>query len=436
MNLGDFLGKRICVAVSGGVDSTALMHYLKSREKQDGFSLSAVHCEHGIRGNDSVADEKFVEKLCREWNVPLFVFRENCPEKAVREKCSLETAARAFRYESFERLIVENKTDFIATAHHVSDEAETVLFRLARGTLSGARAMTEQNGYLLRPFLAWTKEKIMAYAKEHALVWHEDYTNFQTEATRNKLRLNVFPALEEAVPGARENLARFARLLAEDDAYLYEEARKLVSRETKTGYLVEFCDTKPLFSRACLIVMKALGIERDYTSLHIESVFALQKAERGARLDLPKNVRAERTEKGVWFYVYEEEEILPLPKETPFDVSGFDGGRYAVNVSFAPPTAEETEWKALRLDGEKIPKNAVFRFRKEGDWINKFGGGTKSLKKLFNEKKTPVKEREFLPLIAEKDGGEVYAVCGVEIADGVKVTEETRSVLYITIRKK
>ena len=127
---------------------------------------------------------------------------------------------------------------------------------------------------------------------------------------------------------------------------------------------------------------------------------------------------------------------MPLPKETPFDVSGFDGGRYAVNVSFAPPTAEETEWKALRLDGETIPKNAGFRFRKEGDWINKFGGGTKSLKKLFNEKKTPVKEREFLPLIAEKDSGEVYAVCGVEIADGVKVTEETRSVLYITIRKK
>lgn len=436
MNLGDFIGKRICVAVSGGVDSTALLHYLKNRQKQDGFELFAVHCEHGIRGEESVADEKFVQTLCGEYNVPLFVFRENCLEKAAREKCSLETAARAFRYQSFERLIADNKTDFIATAHHVSDEAETVLFRLARGTLSGASAMGERNGYMLRPFLSWTKEKIMAYAKEYALSWREDYTNFQTDATRNKLRLNVFPFLEEAVPGARENLARFAKLLSEDDAYLYEEAQKLVSRETNTGYLVEFCEKKPLFSRACLIVMKTLGIDRDYTSLHIESVFALQKAARGSRLDLPKNVRAERTEKGVWLYVFEEEEILPLAKETPFNVSGFDGGRYEVSVSFAPPKTGESPWKVLRVDGEKIPKNAVFRFRKEGDWIDRFGGGKKSLKKFFNEKKTPVKEREFLPLIADKDSGEVYAVCGVEIADGVKITEDTRSVLYITIRKK
>ena len=104
-NFGEFFGKRVCVAASGGVDSTALLHYLKSREKEDGFSLCAVHCEHGIRGEESVADQKFVEKLCKEWDIPLFVFREDCVKKSQREKSSLETAARDFRYACFEKLL-------------------------------------------------------------------------------------------------------------------------------------------------------------------------------------------------------------------------------------------------------------------------------------------------------------------------------------------
>ena len=88
------------------------------------------------------------------------------------------------------------------------------------------------------------------------------------------------------------------------------------------------------------------------------------------------------------------------------------------------------------MDGDKSPQSAVFRFREEGDEIRRFGGGLKSLKKFFNEKKIPVEEREYLPLIAEADGKTVYAVCGVEIAEEVKITEKTQNALYITIRKK
>ena len=91
--LEHFAKKRICVATSGGVDSMALLHFLKSREKQDGFCLSAVHCEHGIRGQESENDMRFVQELCKTWDIPLFVFRENCLEKARTEKLSVETAA-------------------------------------------------------------------------------------------------------------------------------------------------------------------------------------------------------------------------------------------------------------------------------------------------------------------------------------------------------
>ncbi len=429
-------GKRVCVAISGGVDSTALLHYLKSKEKEVGFSLSAVHCEHGIRGEESLLDQAFVQELCKEWNVPLFLFSENCPERAKREKTSLETAARDFRLESYALLIKENKADFIATAHHLSDEAETVLFRLARGTsLSGVKGMEEKSGYLLRPFLDWTKKEILSYAKENSLSYRTDSTNFQTDATRNKLRLNVFPALEEAVGGASVNLARFARYAAEDDALLYEQSEALLTRSNLGKTLVKFSEQKPLFRRACLMAMKELGIEKDYTAAHLESVFSLQQSEKGARICLPQGVIAQKTEKGIEFFLQESEALLPpAPKtEKPFGLDGFDGGRYAVNVSATPQN--ETEWKTLRIDRDKLPKTAVFRFRKEGDEIKSFGG-SKSLKKFFNEKKIPAKERAFLPLIAEKDGKEVFAVCGVEISERVKITNETQSVLYIYLQKK
>ena len=113
----------------------------------------------------------------------------------------------------------------------------------------------------------------------------------------------------------------------------------------------------------------------------------------------------------------------------------FKGGRYEVIVTLDEPT-DKTEWKTLRLDMEKLPPNTIFRFRKDGDKIKAFSGDTKSLKKLFNEKKISVKERGYIPLIADKDSGEVYAVCGVEISEKVKVDESTKKVLYITMQKR
>ena len=432
-----FKNKRLCVAVSGGVDSTALLHYLKAREARDGFLLCAVHCEHGIRGEESVGDWKFVEKLCEEWKVPLYVFREDCPRLAREKKRSLETAAREFRHTAFARLIEENKADYVVTAHHAQDEAETVLFRLARGTaLAGAGGMREESGYLLKPFLQKSKREILEYARQNGLVWKEDATNFQTDATRNKLRQVILPLLEEAVPGAGENLARFARLATEDDEWLYAQARKLL-QETDEGYFVAFSSVRPLFTRACLLAMKGLGLEKDYTRAHLESAFALQNSRRGAKLDFPRGVVAERMQAGVRFVLKTENTVSDCPRaeEKPFDLEGFDGGRYLVKV-FLTPQAEQNGNKVLRIDGEKIPSDAVFRFRREGDFIEKFGGGKKTLKKFFNEKKIPVEERAYLPLLASAKGGEVYAVCGEEIAERLKVTEETRRTLYLVTEKK
>ena len=124
---------------------------------------------------------------------------------------------------------------------------------------------------------------------------------------------------------------------------------------------------------------------------------------------------------------------MEKPAEKPFDRKGFDGGVYELIIK-KEPVEGDGEWKILRLDLGKIPQSATFRFRQDGDEMRVFGGSTKSLKKLFNERKIPVEAREWLPLIA--DGKTVLAVCGVEISDGVKVDAETREEAYIYLRKK
>ena len=435
LHLKDFSGKRICVAISGGVDSVSLLHYLKAQEAEAGYSLCAVHCEHGIRGEESLADARFVEEFCQAQGIPLYTFFENCPIRAKRDKQSLETAARAFRQECFSTLLTEGKADFIATAHHKNDDAETVLFRLMRGTsLTGVGGIVEKNGAILRPFLTWTREEIVGYAKKNGLRYRVDSTNLETDATRNKLRLQVFPLLEESVPGATENLVRFSRLASEDDELLYEYAKELLT-EQDGEIAVALCGEKPLFRRACLLALKWLGVEKDYTALHLENAYALQKLERGAKLSLPKGIEAEKMKNGIRFYRKKETYFTEKTDVQPFAENGFDGGRYEVNVSFTPLNAENG-WRTLQIDGEKIPATAVYRFRESGDCIRRFGGGKKTLKKFFNEEKTPVAERAYLPLIAEPEGGEVYVVCGVEISERVKVTAETEKPLYITIRKK
>lgn len=436
MNVGKLSGKKICVAVSGGVDSLSLLHYLNEQKNSLGLSLSALHCEHGIRGEESIADGEFVKSICEQWGIPLYYFSENCILRSKTQGVSLETAARNFRLECYEN-VYKNGVDYIATAHHVRDEAETVLFRIARGSaLNGAKGIEEMRGYLIRPFLHWTREEIEKYAKENGLSPRVDSTNFETDATRNKIRLEVLPKLEEAVPNAEENIARFARLAEEDEAFLAKCAEKLLQKIEKDTVIVLFSEEKPLFRRACLMAMKALGIEKDYTFKHLQALFCLQYSERGSVCDLPKNVQAERLDGRLKFYKKQGRKIVQKPTPKSFTKNGFDGGMYEVNIFSDQSVYEKEGFPVLKIDEKKLPANCIFRFREDGDFIYRFGGGKKSLKKFFNEEKIPVDKRAYIPLIADEKTGEIYVVCGVEISEKVKLTEETTSVLYITLQEK
>lgn len=414
-------GKRVCVALSGGRDSVCLLHVLRARAKEEDIALSALTCEHGIRGAESLADLAFVERLCGAWNVPLRIFRADVPALAAAQKQGLEEAGRNFRYACFEQILAEGEADVVATAHHLDDAAETVIFRLARGTsLAGLNVFPARRG-IARPFLGVTRAEIDRYIEQHRLPFAEDRSNADERYSRNRLRSRVMPALEEIVPHAAEHIAAFAARAAEDEEYLRSLAQAALTE--RGGALCVPTDLPaPLFSRACLAALKACGVERDYTSANLAEIARLPALQSGRKVTLPEGVTAVREGGMIAF--------LPSPPQTdgaelPFGHGAFALGGYTVMVGAEPAEG------ALVADMDAFPADCVIRTRREGDVFAPFGGGTKPLKKFLTDKKIPARVGRALPLIA--CGGEALAVFGTEISEKVKVTERTERRVYLTL---
>lgn len=412
-----YSGKRVCVALSGGRDSVALLHYFYQNADRFGITLSALTCEHGLRGEASLADLAFTERLCGAWNIPLRVFRADVARLARERGEGVEEAGRNWRYRCYEEALAGD-VDVVATAHHRGDLAETVLFRLARGTsLAGLNVFPPRRG-IARPLLKVTRAVIDAYIAENALPFCEDESNADERYTRNRLRRSVLPELEAAVPGAAEHLAAFAERAASDEAYLAALARAQILRE-EDALRVPLSLPEPLFFRACLEAMRELGLKKDYTGANFEELRKLKKVQSGKRVTLPRGVCAVREQGSAVFFLTGEEEDAEL---------AFGTGDF-VTAAFSLTVGEGTRRGALRVDLDAFPAGCVIRTRREGDVFTPFKGSPRPLKKFLTDKKIPARTGHRLPVVA-KDGV-VYAVCGVEISDAVKLTEKTVRAGYL-----
>lgn len=227
---------RILVGFSGGADSTALLDRLS---RLPGYSVAAVHVNHGIRGEEAIRDREFCRGFCRDRGIPFFCLDADVPAMR-RQGESLETAARRVRYGYFAAVMGEQDYPLLAVAHNADDNLETVLFRICRGT--GLRGMcgippvrTFGSGYLVRPLLGVSREEILRYLGERELSYVTDSTNEETDAARNRLRLTVIPALRAATGDPVAGVTRMTRLLAADSRYLEAEATRLFSAGDDAG---------------------------------------------------------------------------------------------------------------------------------------------------------------------------------------------------------
>lgn len=204
-------GDRVLVAFSGGVDSVVLLHVLRSALELRGLEVVAAHFDHRMRAG-SDADARWAEALADRWQVPLELGAAAVPPRS-------EAAARRARYEWLYRVRTRVGARWILTAHHADDQAETVLFRMARGTgAAGLRGIPVRRGCLLRPLLRIWKGELEAYAKLHELDYQVDPTNTDVGFARNLIRHRVIPELERAAPGARRAVVRLSRLAAGEES--------------------------------------------------------------------------------------------------------------------------------------------------------------------------------------------------------------------------
>ena len=424
----------VAVAVSGGCDSMCLLHYMSQVAGKCGFTVAAINVEHGIRGEESVRDTEFVRDYCKERDILFFPYSADVPKKAEREKISLEEAARVVRYECFADAVKSGKCDLVATAHHLRDNAESVLFNLFRGTgvkgLSGIRG----GGYIIRPLINVKKSEIEEYARENGVPFVNDSTNFSDEYTRNYIRLNVLPVIEKIFPQAETSIARLSEIAYEQSLYIEKQAEKLV-RATDVGAEITFparadAADKALIRAAIISAFKKCGIIKDYGKAHADDVLALIDKQTGKTVHLPRGVTARREYGKILFKRNGAAETYG--ETLPFAEGEYRFCGHTVKIERVPAEKiDSTDLKSgLYLDGDKLPADATIRTKRNGDVFGKFGGGNKKLCDYYTDLKIPYADRETLPVVAA--GGRVYAIFGIAVSRDVKVTQSTERLIKIT----
>lgn len=242
-------GKKIIMAVSGGIDSIVMMHLFYSI----GQTCEVAHCNFQLRGEESDNDEKFVAQIAKDYNFQFHSNIFNTSEYAEQNKVSIQMAARSLRYEWFEKLSVEFNADYITTAHHANDNAETMMLNLIKGTgLAGMHGIKLINGKIIRPLLFTSRKEIEEYAKQQKLVWREDASNQDDYYLRNKLRHHVMPVLEDINPDFTSAMLHHAGFVRKYESLVESYLSELIKRIVKTFYngAVQEIDLRKLMDTA------------------------------------------------------------------------------------------------------------------------------------------------------------------------------------------
>ena len=293
--------KKVLIAVSGGADSLALAELMINSRQRFVLEISIAHFEHGLRGQASIDDAAFVKNFAETRGLNFVGGQGDVKTFAAQQKISIETAARILRYEFLSNARQKLNCDAIATAHHADDQAETILMRFLRGaTSAGLSAMQARTfaecGLILRPLLNFRKTELENFCREKNLSPRIDATNFETDATRNKIRLELLPTLEKFNPALVETLCRFGKISADEANFIDEQAEKIFPVVVRDNSIVraEFLKLHSAIQRAVIKKFFALvtGSTKDFGFAHVEGVRkVLLNGLSG--VELPKHLRAD-----------------------------------------------------------------------------------------------------------------------------------------------
>lgn len=408
----------ITVALSGGADSMSLLYALNSLKERLGITLYAAHLNHMIRGKEAVRDEEFVKRACERLNIPLFCERIDVPAYAKQKKLSTELAAREVRYEFLSRV----SRGAVATAHTASDNLETVLFNLTRGSaLKGLCGIPPKRGIFIRPLILCTRKEVEDYCEKNGIEYVTDSTNLSDEYTRNKIRHNVIPVLKQINPSVEKAGVRTAIELAEDNAFLEECADKYLTDNIIGGGLdISALPSAPIAKRAIKKFAESSAPELSLDNLHILELYLISTE--GGRTGLSSGFTAEVKDNRLFI----TNNNLKNCENIKFEVET----ERRFNDLFTKDEKINNLLLNNSLDCDKIIGKSVLRTRLAGDSIRLAGRGcTKSLKKLMNELSVPKELRDSIPVIADEAG--VIWIYGIGVAQRCAVTKNSNEIMII-----
>ena len=409
--------KSVAVAVSGGADSVALLNVMLTLSNEYGFEVFAAHFNHKLRGGESERDMLFVRNLCEKLGVKLVCGEGDVAARAREKKIGTELAARQMRYDFFDKLAA----DLVATAHTASDNLETVIFNLTRGSgISGLCGIPPKRDKYIRPLIFCTRAQIEEYCKLNNLAYVTDSTNLSDDYTRNLIRHKIVPVLRDINPSVENNVTNTSLELRFDrdmlDVIANKEYEKIITDKglsVKNLAALGGAVSGRVLRRFCT---EKTGISPDHK--HTEDLFDVAVI-RGGRCSLEGGFIAER-QKGIL-------KITHVSSEVKFKV---EIERRKNDLIKKDKKVNSLLLKNL-LDCGKIVGEPIVRTRRDGDKIRLAGRGcTKTLKQLYNENGIPLNMRKNLPVIA--DGTGVVWVCGIGAAERAAATENSEFVYKIS----
>lgn len=421
-------GDGVVLGLSGGPDSVCLFFVLLQLKEEYNLDIRVLHVNHCIRGEEADRDQKFVHDLCEAYGIPLEEHVVDIPALVEQSGRSTEEEARMVRYELFAKAAEDlqaktGKPVKIAVAHNADDNAETVIFHMARGAgLDGMCGIAPVRDNIIRPLLETSKEEILALLKDENIEYCIDSTNNQVDYDRNRIRHNIMPEFSKLNDKALEHITEMTERLTEVADYINLEARGLLQiAKEENGHLRKRAIAtapKVIASQALKLYLSGfMPNQKDVSAVHVETILDLLNEDGERQVQLPyKNTLIISYEE---LYVLQEDE---KPVEPVFNYREFN---YEQGMKY--PTDAYTKW----FDCAKISGNVVIRNRAEGDYLTiDSAGNHKSLQDYFVDEKVPKHLRDSVPLVC--DDSHVMWVVGYRISEHYKISKNTTRVLEIS----
>lgn len=410
----------ILVAFSGGYDSMCLLDVLKKLSNKYHLNITAIHLNHNWRGKESDFEEENCKKFCSDVNFYCEKLADNVPHT--------ETAAREARYEFFNRCAKKFNSEVIFTAHNANDNAETIFYRLIKGTgLTGLEGIPEKRDIFYRPILTIYRDEIEAYCIKENLTPNNDSSNKDSKYARNKIRNEIFPELKKIMPEFEKNLNKLSKSAQFANSQI-EKFIKPLEKYNTSGFIELSCDLQNA------VVHQFLRSENiDYDSRKIADIVLFiqnsKNSKAGKTLSLTTNK---------WLFVNNEKiQLVNKTGNKLPEIEITQNGTYRIgNYEFSIQPCKENP-KEFPSDKENIAyislenyENLTIRGRKDGDIIQPLGMfGSQKLKKYLNEKKIPKHEKDNIVFLCKDK--EILWAAGLGISEKIKVVSKPTHVIKL-----